>query len=124
MTGRVPPRPGRRWVDGPRREAGDVDPPVRELVRQMQRRAFEVTAGWDDIEARELDQPRLTGSRRSGCPPWFSWARSISRRSTRRPGAWPTELLARALLSTDSCSLTLAALTPGRLSQSALGDEN
>ena len=26
------------WVDGPRREAGDVDPTVRELVRLMQRR--------------------------------------------------------------------------------------
>jgi pimeloyl-ACP methyl ester carboxylesterase len=47
------------WVEGPRREAGDVDPTVRELVRLMQRRAFEVTAGWDDIERRELDPAAL-----------------------------------------------------------------
>jgi pimeloyl-ACP methyl ester carboxylesterase len=47
------------WVDGPRREAGGVDPTVRELVRLMQRRAFEVTAGWDDIERRELDPAAL-----------------------------------------------------------------
>jgi 3-oxoadipate enol-lactonase len=47
------------WVDGPSRGAGDVDPTVRDLVRQMQRRAFEVTAGWDDIEERELDPPAL-----------------------------------------------------------------
>jgi 3-oxoadipate enol-lactonase len=47
------------WVDGPRREAGGVDPTVRELVRLMQRRAFEVTAGWDDIEERELDPAAL-----------------------------------------------------------------
>jgi 3-oxoadipate enol-lactonase len=47
------------WVDGPRRDAGDVDPAVRELVRRMQRRAFEVTDGWDDVEDRELDPPAL-----------------------------------------------------------------
>ena len=47
------------WVDGPRRGAGAVDPAVRELVRLMQRRAFEVTAGWDDIEKRELDPAAL-----------------------------------------------------------------
>jgi pimeloyl-ACP methyl ester carboxylesterase len=47
------------WVDGVGREAGDVDPAVRDLVRQMQRRAFEVTADWDDIEERELDPPAL-----------------------------------------------------------------
>lgn len=47
------------WVDGPRRKARDVDPTVRELVRLMQRRAFEVTAGWDDIEERELDPAAL-----------------------------------------------------------------
>jgi 3-oxoadipate enol-lactonase len=47
------------WVDGPSRGAGDVDPTVRDLVRQMQRRAFEVTAGWDDIEERELDPATL-----------------------------------------------------------------
>jgi 3-oxoadipate enol-lactonase len=47
------------WVDGPQRDAGDVDPEVRDLVRQMQRRAFEVTAGWDDLEESELDPPAL-----------------------------------------------------------------
>jgi 3-oxoadipate enol-lactonase len=47
------------WVDGPQRDAGDTDPTVRELVRRMQRRAFEVTAGWDDVEETELDPPAL-----------------------------------------------------------------
>lgn len=47
------------WVDGPRRAAGGVDPQVRELVRRMQRRAFEVTAGWDDVEETELDPAAL-----------------------------------------------------------------
>jgi len=47
------------WVDGPKRDAGDVDPAIRDLVRQMQRRAFEVTADWDDIQQSELDPPAL-----------------------------------------------------------------
>jgi pimeloyl-ACP methyl ester carboxylesterase len=47
------------WVDVPGRDAGDVDPAVRDLVRQMQRRAFEVTADWDDIQESELDPPAL-----------------------------------------------------------------
>lgn len=47
------------WVDGPHRDAGEVDPAVRELVRAMQRRAFEVTGDWDDLEERELDPPAL-----------------------------------------------------------------
>jgi len=47
------------WVDGPQRDASGVDPGVRDLVRQMQRRAFEVTADWDDIQERELDPPAL-----------------------------------------------------------------
>jgi pimeloyl-ACP methyl ester carboxylesterase len=47
------------WVDSPSRDARDVDPTVRDLVRQMQRRAFEVTASWDDIEERELDPAAL-----------------------------------------------------------------
>ena len=49
----------RWWVDSPRREPGQVDPTVRELVRQMQRRAFELTDDWDDIAERELDPPAL-----------------------------------------------------------------
>ena len=32
---------------------------VSDLVRQMQRRAFEVPAGWADIEERELDPAGL-----------------------------------------------------------------
>ena len=47
------------WVDGPQRGTGDVEPAVRNLVRQMQRRAFEVTAEWDDLGEKELDPPAL-----------------------------------------------------------------
>ena len=47
------------WVDGPKRNAGEVDPAVRDLVRQTQRRAFELTADWGDIEESELDPPAL-----------------------------------------------------------------
>jgi pimeloyl-ACP methyl ester carboxylesterase len=47
------------WVDGPRRDARAVAPTVRESVRRMQRRAFELTAGWDDVEEDELDPPAL-----------------------------------------------------------------
>jgi pimeloyl-ACP methyl ester carboxylesterase len=47
------------WVDGPHRGPGQVDPGVREQVRQMQRRAFEITADWDDVEEKELDPPAL-----------------------------------------------------------------
>jgi pimeloyl-ACP methyl ester carboxylesterase len=47
------------WVDGPHRDAGVVAPEVRELVRRMQRRAFELTEDWDDVEEHELDPPAL-----------------------------------------------------------------
>lgn len=47
------------WVDGPARDTDDVNPAIRDQVRQMQRRAFEVTAGWDDVEEAELDPPAL-----------------------------------------------------------------
>lgn len=47
------------WVDGPQRGSGEVDSPIRDLVRQMQRRVFEVTAGWDDVEEAELDPTAL-----------------------------------------------------------------
>ena len=47
------------WVDGPYRDASAVDPAVRERVRRMQRRAFELTADWDDVEESELDPPAL-----------------------------------------------------------------
>jgi pimeloyl-ACP methyl ester carboxylesterase len=36
------------WVDGPHRGPDEVSPAVRDAVRTMQRRAFEVTAGWPD----------------------------------------------------------------------------
>jgi 3-oxoadipate enol-lactonase len=47
------------WVDGPRRDVGDVDPAVRELVGKMQRLAFEVSLDWDDLEEERLDPPVL-----------------------------------------------------------------
>lgn len=47
------------WVDGTGRD-GPVDPAVRAAVATMQRRAFEVTAGWDDVVEAELDPPALT----------------------------------------------------------------
>lgn len=47
------------WVEGPHRTAGEVEPGVRELVGTMQRRAFEVTADWDDVEEQELEPPAL-----------------------------------------------------------------
>jgi len=47
------------WVDGPRRGPTEVDGEVRDAVATMQRRAFEITAGWDDVAARELDPPAL-----------------------------------------------------------------
>jgi 3-oxoadipate enol-lactonase len=41
----------RMWVDGPRRPPTTVDPAVRESVRQMQRRAFELQVPvWEDAE--------------------------------------------------------------------------
>jgi pimeloyl-ACP methyl ester carboxylesterase len=46
------------WVDGPHRAPGTVDSSVRELVRDMQRRAFEITADWD-VDEVELDPPAL-----------------------------------------------------------------
>lgn len=47
------------WVVGPGREASQVDPGFQDLVRQMQRRAFEVTASWPDVDEVELDPPAL-----------------------------------------------------------------
>jgi pimeloyl-ACP methyl ester carboxylesterase len=47
------------WVDGPKRDVGHVDSAVRDAVRAMQRRAFELTADWDDVDERELDPPAL-----------------------------------------------------------------
>lgn len=47
------------WVDGPRRTPGTVDAAARSLVAEMQRRAFELTADWDDVEEQELSPPAL-----------------------------------------------------------------
>lgn len=47
------------WVDGPHRDASDVEPGVRARVRDMQRLALEITARWGEIEERELDPPAL-----------------------------------------------------------------
>jgi pimeloyl-ACP methyl ester carboxylesterase len=49
----------RTWVDGPQREPDVVEPLMREQVRQMQRRAFDLTIDWDDVEESELDPPAL-----------------------------------------------------------------
>ncbi len=49
----------RTWVDGPDQPADRVDPAVRGLVAAMQRRAFELTDDWDDVEEVELDPPAL-----------------------------------------------------------------
>ncbi len=47
------------WVTGTCRSADQVDPSARERVRRMQRRAFEITADWEDVAAQELDPPAL-----------------------------------------------------------------
>jgi 3-oxoadipate enol-lactonase len=47
------------WVDGPHRHPDQLDPKMRALVGRMQRRAFEVTCDWDDVEESELEPPAL-----------------------------------------------------------------
>jgi 3-oxoadipate enol-lactonase len=49
------------WVDGPGGSPDRVSPQVREAVRGMQRRAFEITADWDEADEleTELDPPAL-----------------------------------------------------------------
>lgn len=47
------------WVVGPRRTEADVDAAVVDLARCMQRRAFEVSAAWGDVEEREPAQDPL-----------------------------------------------------------------
>ena len=48
----------RLWVDGPQREAGQVDAGVRALVGTMQSEIFEMEIP-DDIDERELDPPAI-----------------------------------------------------------------
>ena len=47
------------WVDGPGQSPDRVDPALRALVETMQRRAFELTADWDDVKEAELDPPAV-----------------------------------------------------------------
>lgn len=49
----------RTWVVGVGREADGVSGTVTASVREMQRRAFEVTDGWDDVIEAELDPPAV-----------------------------------------------------------------
>jgi 3-oxoadipate enol-lactonase len=56
------------WVDGPGQPADRVDADVRALVGRMQRRAFELTADWDDVEEDELDPPALERLGEVGVP--------------------------------------------------------
>ena len=45
----------RTWVDGPRRRPEDVDPEVRSLVGEMQRRAYELQLPvWETVEEEPL----------------------------------------------------------------------
>jgi pimeloyl-ACP methyl ester carboxylesterase len=45
----------RMWVDGPGREPADVDPAVREAVREMQRQALELqTPVWAELDEEPL----------------------------------------------------------------------
>ena len=56
------------WAEGTRRSADQVDASVREQVRRMQRRAFELTADWDDVEEQELEPPALDRLSEIGVP--------------------------------------------------------
>jgi len=49
----------RWWVDGPGQSPGRVPREVRDLVGRMQRRAFELTDDWDDVEEAEPEPPAL-----------------------------------------------------------------
>jgi pimeloyl-ACP methyl ester carboxylesterase len=47
------------WVAGPGRETEQVKPEFQDCVRRMQRRAFDLTASWTDVDEDELDPPAL-----------------------------------------------------------------
>jgi 3-oxoadipate enol-lactonase len=50
----------RMWVDGPR-DPSEVDPAVRALVADMQRRAYELQVGVDaELDSLEIDPARIT----------------------------------------------------------------
>ena len=59
----------RTWVDGPQRAPEDVDSEVRERVREMQRRAFEVQLAAPDLEPEPpFDPPASARLGEIGCP--------------------------------------------------------
>lgn len=52
----------RWWVDSPRRGPDEVPPPVRDAVRAMQRRVFEIGEDWEDLEGQlEPEAPERYG---------------------------------------------------------------
>lgn len=59
----------RTWVDGPRRGADAVDPRVRDLVREMTRRSFELQLPvWEDADEAVLDPPAIGRLGEVACP--------------------------------------------------------
>jgi 3-oxoadipate enol-lactonase len=50
----------RLWIAGPRRTLDDVDPHVRDLVDEMQRQAYRLGKGHDDLQADRLEPPAST----------------------------------------------------------------
>ena len=75
------------WVPG-------ADPAVRELVAVMQRRAFELTADWDDVEERRERSARRGWARSPSRRRWSS-ARATSTRPRTPRGASPQASRAR-----------------------------
>ncbi|MFI6760465.1 alpha/beta fold hydrolase [Micromonospora sp. NPDC050417] len=49
----------RFWVVGPSRQPADVDPALRELAQEMDRRALTAEAALGNVEVRELDPPAI-----------------------------------------------------------------
>jgi 3-oxoadipate enol-lactonase len=47
----------RMWLAGPRRELESIEPELRELVAEMQRDAFRLQKGQDDVRTVRLDPP-------------------------------------------------------------------
>ena len=58
----------RVWVDGVSREPDQVDPDVRERLREMQRRAFEVQMAEPDAGPESPSGPASTRLGDVGCP--------------------------------------------------------
>jgi 3-oxoadipate enol-lactonase len=58
----------RWWVDGPHRRPGTVPAALRAAVGAMQRRAFELSAAWGQVEEAELDPPPTTRLAEIVCP--------------------------------------------------------